>query len=296
VFCVRTSMKICLPRNILPSKKLESQIVKSQPVITTPIKKRSRRKEWVGIGDKKTLDLTNKKFGRLTAKGVAFVKNNQAYWECLCDCGTTTYVIGNNLRRHHTESCGCLRKEKIKQRCRKDLTNQRFGKLRVTKSARTKNRRARWKCQCDCGKTTIAIGKNLRRGMTQSCGCQEYSFLKGELHSNWNPNLSPKDRALNKIRARLPRSYRWRTRVFKRDNYTCQLSGQRSGGLCAHHISAWSRSKSLRYVTSNGITLSKEIHDLFHNLYGRGMNTRKQFEEFSKRYAGGEFALTLSKI
>ena len=37
--------------------------------------------------------------------------------------------------------------------------------------ALNKNGRALWNCQCDCGKETIALGKELRNGHKRSCGC-----------------------------------------------------------------------------------------------------------------------------
>ena len=52
-----------------------------------------------------------------------------------------------------------------------DITGQKFGRLLVVERAGTKNRRAMWKCVCDCGNETIATGKSLRSGGKQSCGC-----------------------------------------------------------------------------------------------------------------------------
>ena len=57
-----------------------------------------------------------------------------------------------------------------------DLTGQKFGRLTVlyrdteTEKLR-KDRHAMWKCQCDCGNYTTVIGKDLRAGKSQSCGC-----------------------------------------------------------------------------------------------------------------------------
>lgn len=59
---------------------------------------------------------------------------------------------------------------------RLDLVGQRFGKLQVIEYAGTKtykngNKFSQWLCRCDCGRTKIAIGTNLKRGVTTSCGC-----------------------------------------------------------------------------------------------------------------------------
>ena len=60
---------------------------------------------------KKRIDLTGKKFGRLKVLRFAFVKDC-AYWECICDCGNVVNVRGCCLTTGHTQSCGCLQKEK----------------------------------------------------------------------------------------------------------------------------------------------------------------------------------------
>lgn len=55
----------------------------------------------------KFIDLTGKKFGRLTA-----IRNNGRMWHCQCECGATTVVHGGNLRSGKQVSCGCLRAER----------------------------------------------------------------------------------------------------------------------------------------------------------------------------------------
>lgn len=52
------------------------------------------------------IDITGQKFGKLTVLSEAFRKKN-VYWNCLCECGSATVVIGSNLRNGHTTSCGC---------------------------------------------------------------------------------------------------------------------------------------------------------------------------------------------
>ena len=62
----------------------------------------------------KVTDLRGRTFGRLHVDEFAEVKNDDAYWNCHCDCGTTGYVVrGKNLTRWEKEgraiSCGCYK-------------------------------------------------------------------------------------------------------------------------------------------------------------------------------------------
>lgn len=51
-----------------------------------------------------------------------------------------------------------------------NLENQTFGHLLVLKRVEnTKDGKAQWLCQCDCGNQRIVIGKNLRNGQTKAC-------------------------------------------------------------------------------------------------------------------------------
>ena len=53
-----------------------------------------------------------------------------------------------------------------------NLTGQKFGKLTVIElSGYDNEHRALWKCKCDCGNEITARSNNLRRKLTQSCGC-----------------------------------------------------------------------------------------------------------------------------
>lgn len=60
-----------------------------------------------------------------------------------------------------------------------DLIGQRFSKL-VVISRDGSNARGQplWKCKCDCGKVIIVEGRNLRMGLTKSCGCIETQKAK----------------------------------------------------------------------------------------------------------------------
>lgn len=59
-------------------------------------------------------DLTGQKFGRLLVLSFAYNnKHRQSMWNCKCDCGKITVVLGNELTSGGTQSCGCLFTETI---------------------------------------------------------------------------------------------------------------------------------------------------------------------------------------
>lgn len=64
------------------------------------------------------MDLTGKRFGRLTVIERAETKNAKTRWKCLCDCGKYTYTITNRLVQGKTLSCGCRAYEKYS--CKKE--------------------------------------------------------------------------------------------------------------------------------------------------------------------------------
>lgn len=62
-------------------------------------------------------DLTGQRFSRLVAIGVSGRnKDREIVWRCLCDCGNLKEVSSSRLRKGHTKSCGCLRREVIVKR------------------------------------------------------------------------------------------------------------------------------------------------------------------------------------
>jgi len=58
--------------------------------------------------DKRVVDITDKKFGKLTAiKQVKVSGKNHAMWLCKCECGNESIIVGTALRRGKSKSCGC---------------------------------------------------------------------------------------------------------------------------------------------------------------------------------------------
>jgi hypothetical protein len=59
-------------------------------------------------------DLTGQQFGRWTViSRAASDHHNRYFWNCRCVCGGTAAVSSNSLRRGHSQSCGCLKLERL---------------------------------------------------------------------------------------------------------------------------------------------------------------------------------------
>ena len=72
----------------------------------------------------KLIDLTNKTFERLRvierAGTYTSPENETAVtWLCECECGNKTVVLGRNLTSGMTKSCGCLRRDFMRNRRKK---------------------------------------------------------------------------------------------------------------------------------------------------------------------------------
>ena len=113
--------------------------------------------------------------------------------------------------------------------------------------------------------------------------------IRGKNHPNWNCDLTDEERNNSRDRRKIEGYTLFITSVLKRDNYTCQITGKTGGKLEVHHLNCFSDFKEGRTDLDNCITLSKEIHRLFHKIYGNKHNTKEQFEEFKYRYHNGEF-------
>jgi len=52
-----------------------------------------------------------------------------------------------------------------------EMIGEKFGRLTVMSESEKQGIHRAWNCSCECGGTKTALGTNLRRGLTGSCGC-----------------------------------------------------------------------------------------------------------------------------
>lgn len=121
----------------------------------------------------KVLDLTNFKFGKLTAIKPVVTKDCKRKWLCECECGDSLEVETFSLTSGSKKNCGNFK-------CRSDVSiGDTFGKLEVLDLSRDdKNRRFLAHCSCECGGFRIVPTRYLQRGSRTDCGCGDESRRK----------------------------------------------------------------------------------------------------------------------
>ena len=74
-----------------------------------------------------------------------------------------------------------------------DMTGKKFHRLTVIREAgRDNSGQVLWECRCDCGNISIVRGRDLRSGVTKSCGCldleKSVDRIKKETVNRSNPS------------------------------------------------------------------------------------------------------------
>jgi hypothetical protein len=120
-------------------------------------------------GCQRKIDIEGLRSGRLVAIKNTNTKDNRGnyLWECKCDCGNITNVAATYLTSQKTQSCGCLRDEKLHEpKCYKDYSGQTFDYLYVKEKLTEKNNHGDYiyLCECKCGKEVKTTSNNLIRG------------------------------------------------------------------------------------------------------------------------------------
>lgn len=104
--------------------------------------------------------------------------------------------------------------------------------------------------------------------------------LYRENSPNWNHEKTDEERILGRS---FPEYRDFVKECMERDNYECQISGRIGGELVVHHLEPYWKIKEMRLDPDNGITITKELHDHFHEIYGKKYFTKKDFIEFMSK-------------
>lgn len=103
---------------------------------------------------------------------------------------------------------------------------------------------------------------------------------KQKLSKKWRGIKNPNWQGGKTIESRVGIKYqKWRIKVLKRDNQTCQKCKKRKY-LHVHHIGSFIDYPELRFAIDNGVTLCRKCHIEFHKKYGKINNNQEQLEKY----------------
>ena len=243
-------------------------------------------------------DLKGQRFGRLTVVGLYEEQiGGNVKWNCLCDCGNITIGRSCDLRSGQKQSCGCLLDEILREQHSSEKQRQRSLNAWANDDG-TRLQQIQQLGYDSKGENNPMYGK---------CG---------ELSSNWKGGITPISYHLRK------HTKQWDRDVRQAYNKKCALTGVKctTTNSAVHHLYGFNMIVQEAHITnnikvkpqvkdytqeelqllenyvlewhkdtSNGILLSNEVHELFHNIYNRGDNTPQQYEQFKTRYLNHEF-------
>lgn len=191
-----------------------------------------------------------------------------------CTCGNISRISFHDFRTgRRCAKCGGAEKLAFEYVC--NYFREQGCEL-LEKKYISNNTKMRYKC--GCGNISKIVFRSFQQGARCiKCGAKKRS---GKNHFNYNPNLTDEEREKNKTRLSEYIYKKWRTKVYKKDNYLCQKCFQKGKYLNAHHIESWASNRDLRLIQSNGITLCQDCHIKFHQKYGYNNNNRQQLNKF----------------
>ncbi|MFP5111771.1 hypothetical protein ACSU64_05265 [Bacillaceae bacterium C204] len=138
-------------------------------------------------------------------------------------------------------------------------------------------------------------------------------WYSGRENPNWNGGITSLNIALRES------TKNWKFKTLIKYEYRCAVTGERANDLQIHHTESFAalRDEVLKELNFNkrknkkdytndelqlifsrleqkhdefiGIPLRKQVHILFHKIYGRKNNTLEQFLEFKRRWDNREF-------
>jgi hypothetical protein len=153
--------------------------------------------------------------------------------------------------------------------------------------AKGKGKNTKWGCYCctqasrrraKSSKVREKISKTLKNKPKQY-----KSWLLGKTGPSHPAYKHGKGNARSTDKNELLLLKQWKKNVLHRYDYKYFLTfatNTKKTLLVCHHLESWDINTNLRFDPNNGVVLQRKLHWQFHQEYGFGKNTKKQFEVF----------------
>lgn len=246
--------------------------------------------------------------------------NNNSLLYLKCRCGNYFHKSYGKFKsgQDRCQACGALSSAQSKIKYTADYVQNIVNKERGYNIDKDKYITSNVPVPCMCPK---GHSFNLRFDwyLNGQSGCRECQVAnqQGENHPNWKGG---ENEVIDNLRKSIKE---WKMNVMAYYGFKCAITGEYEENLAIHHLKSFS---DIIYEISqkidipilrkiydyedindfyklkeevvkahrvlNGIVLKREIHNKFHDIYGRGNNTPEQFDEFLQN----NFNTTLSQI
>lgn len=214
--------------------------------------------------------------------------NNRTPLDFICECGNESTTTFDSFKRGcRCKTCGIKKNTESRRRSYDTVKTIFESKGCKLLSNEYINNHTQLHYICSCGNENwITLSDFMNNHDCRECGNLKISifnktereYIRGEDHPNWDHSIPQEEREKNRW---LTEQKIWRKDVYERDCYTCQCCGDNSGGnLQAHHLDGYDWCEGSRWDIDNGITLCEDCHKNFHIIYGYGLNTKEQFDEY----------------
>lgn len=125
--------------------------------------------EKIKINERRIIDLSGQVFGKLKIIKFNSIIKKRTFWLVKCECGREVLADAGELKRGNKKSCGLCGNFVIGTKA-KDLSGEKFGKLKVESFNRIENEHTYFNCLCDCGNKCVIDSDRLKNKRKINCG------------------------------------------------------------------------------------------------------------------------------
>ena len=206
--------------------------------------------------------------------GKEIASSNKSYCSKVCKTARVLWRCAECDKVEQLRPCHAHKKY-----CSKKCMGRAYKRITGAQTSQWRGGKLEVVCQ-ECGAEMHIKPSEVRNGRkycSKSCaGKVQSRRQRGENNPAWKGGLSQtRDKEFAS-----PEYKEWKAFILKRDDYSCNRCGLRSGNgngyivLHAHHVKSWINHPEIRFDPDNGMTLCQECHIDIHR--GSGNKEKSQ--------------------